>query len=327
MLAQVPNLKKYTCVNCSVGFQSMTEQRSHFKTEWHLYNLKRKVCKLEPIDLESFQKIQDLTLPDVPTRAEIRGTRARAKYDLRQQQQRSVQKQTNDDIDEEDDSDEDSWEEIDEEELLDEDYDEEEIQEMLARVVKSDTCLFCDKKSQSSKDNLEHMNSRHGFFVPEEQYLIDLEGLMEYLGFKVGAGMTCLWCNKQYTSLHGTRLHMLYKDHCKIMYNHEKAVEEFKDFYDYSSQEQIAMKPMNQLVMTKKRRNRSSFNTLIRQPTSKGSRQLVAHSTHGASLVSQTYHTKRSIKKFNAVRAKRLLHIGMQNNNAMRGRIRQQNPM
>lgn len=59
-------------------------------------------------------------------------------------------------------------------------------------------------------------------------------------------------------------------------------------------------------------------NALIRRPTSKVNRQLVVRSKYGSSLLSQTYHTKRGVEKFNTVRAKRLLHIGMLNN-AMRG--------
>lgn len=331
---------KYTCVNCKVGFESTSEQRLHFKTEWHLYNLKRKVCKLEPIDLESFKKIQVLA-PEVapPTK----GPKVRSKFDPNEQtyEDRLNEKKlilsgagnvgaaaaaaaAHDDGDHDDD-DEDDWEEIDDEELLDEDYDEDEVEEMLSRVVKPNTCLFCDTKSSNTKDNILHMNLRHGFFIPEEQYLIDRAGLMEYLGFKVGAGLTCLWCSKQFTTLHGVRLHMLYKDHCKIFYDQDKAMTEFRDFYDYSSQIQIAMKPINELVVTKKKRTRDAPSSLVKL-SNKNSRQLVASSA-SAAVVAQAYHSKRSIKKFNAERAKTLLHIGMTNNNAMRGRIRQQNPM
>lgn len=331
-MAQIPiptgATNKYTCVNCNVGFQSSAEQRSHFKTEWHLYNLKRKVCRLEPIDHDSFQKIQELT-PKQETQSEpsTREEKALAKSERQQKRQLEADQIPEEEGEKLDPDEEDDWEEVDDEELLDEDYDDDEVQEMLARVVKPTVCLFCDKKSPKIKDNLGHMTLRHGFFLPEEQYLIDLEGIMVYLGFKVGAGMTCLWCNKQFTTVHGVRLHMLYKDHCKILYDQEKAVGEFKDFYDYSGQVQIPMKPMDQLVVSKKRRGRDESRSLVKHKVSGTSRQLVVRSAHAAALVSQNYHSRRSIKKFNAESAKRLLHIGMQNNNAMRGRIRQQNPM
>lgn len=49
---------RYTCICCRVRFDSVELQRSHFKTEWHLYNLKRKVCTLDPINLEAYNQIK-----------------------------------------------------------------------------------------------------------------------------------------------------------------------------------------------------------------------------------------------------------------------------
>jgi pre-60S factor REI1 len=34
---------KFTCLNCRVGFPTAVAQRLHYKTDWHRYNLKRKV--------------------------------------------------------------------------------------------------------------------------------------------------------------------------------------------------------------------------------------------------------------------------------------------
>lgn len=197
-------------------------------------------------------------------------------------------------------------------------YDEDEAEEMLARVVPTNTCLFCDKKSKNIDTNVKHM-ADHGFFLPEEKYLIDREGLLEYLGFKVGAGTTCIWCDKQKKSLHGVRLHMMYKDHCKIMYD-QSTSGEYSEFYDYSTQEKIAMKPLNQLVIVKKsKRNQSNSlaTTIGRAGTS---RELVATKKN---LVI----ANNSCQKFNVYKAKIILRTGMANNNTMRGRLRQQCPI
>lgn len=308
---------RHTCVSCKAAFDSPELQRAHFKTEWHLYNIKRKVCKLDPIDQDSFRQIHELA-PKESSKSSIIDKRSRGK-----KSQSIDQASVIGDVEDN----EDNWEELDDEELLDEDYDEDEAAELLARVVPEDTCLFCTKKSANIKSNLNHMEVVHGFFIPEEQYLIDLEGLMEYLGFKVGAGATCLWCSKQFTSLHGARLHMLYKDHCKIRYDQEKAIEEFKDFYDYSGQEQIPMKPLSELAIPKKRSERHieyQRALMLKQKSSSNSKQLLVKKN--PAIVAGTYQSK-NIKKFNAQRAKRLLHIGMTNNQAVRGRLRRQNPM
>jgi len=303
-----PNQNRHTCICCRIKFETSALQRSHFKTEWHLYNLKRKICDLEPIDLESFDRIHialsEKQDDEISTYSRLTTRSCAGDGDSSS-----------------------DWEEIRHEDLLDEDYDEDEAAELLARVIKFDTCLFCDKKSSTIKSNVQHMNLTHGFFVPEERYLIDLEGLLEYLGFKVGAGLTCLWCNKQFGTLHGVRLHMICKDHCKIMYDQEKATEEFKEFYDYSTQERFEMKPLNQLAIPKRR--------IIRQTEYQGSRGT------NLSFVNQTKHLEtrknlptlysscqaKGIKRFNARRAKVALRTVISSNYTMRGRLRQQNPI
>lgn len=306
--------EKYTCMGCRLKFDTAEQQRGHFKTEWHLYNLKRKVCKLEPIDLDSFKMIQQAS-----PNTEARPTKINQVQQIESGKHRDPYGN--------DDGNDSEWEDediLDDNDLVDEDYDGDEAEEMLARVIKSKTCLFCDKRSADIHKNVAHMNLHHGFFIPEEQYVIDLDGLLEYLGFKVGAGLTCTWCNKQFSTLHGVRLHMLYKDHCKIYFDQDRAVDEFKEFYDYASQEIIPFKTPDQLNLPRKRK--------IRRFIDRNSKELVAaRSNLQQSLLltgsRQPQFTAKAIKKFNSRRAKQFLRIGMTNNNAMRGRLRQQNPI
>lgn len=44
----------YTCITCHVAFNSGELQRAHYKTDWHRYNLKRKVADLGPITANEF---------------------------------------------------------------------------------------------------------------------------------------------------------------------------------------------------------------------------------------------------------------------------------
>ncbi|KAL6933040.1 related to Pre-60S factor REI1 [Hanseniaspora guilliermondii] len=44
----------YTCNACWIQFTSTKDQRSHMQTEWHRYNLKRKVAELPAIDEKTF---------------------------------------------------------------------------------------------------------------------------------------------------------------------------------------------------------------------------------------------------------------------------------
>ncbi|KAJ1725240.1 pre-60S factor rei1 [Coemansia erecta] len=48
------NTPLFTCMACQVAFYSADQQRSHYRTDWHRYNLKRKVAELPSITAESF---------------------------------------------------------------------------------------------------------------------------------------------------------------------------------------------------------------------------------------------------------------------------------
>lgn len=43
-------------------------------------------------------------------------------------------------------------------------------------------CSFCGEKSADAEENAAHMGLHHGFFVPDVEYLTNLEGLLSYIG-------------------------------------------------------------------------------------------------------------------------------------------------
>ena len=46
-------------------------------------------------------------------------------------------------------------------------------------------CLFCDHHSSAMVKNLTHMTTEHSFFLPDPEFLVNLGGMVEYLGAKV----------------------------------------------------------------------------------------------------------------------------------------------
>lgn len=51
----------YTCITCHVAFINGELQRAHYKTDWHRYNLKRKVADLGPITASEFtEKVESI---------------------------------------------------------------------------------------------------------------------------------------------------------------------------------------------------------------------------------------------------------------------------
>jgi pre-60S factor REI1 len=46
----------FTCISCKVAFEDASEQRGHFATDWHRYNMKRRVADLPPLPAHSFNE-------------------------------------------------------------------------------------------------------------------------------------------------------------------------------------------------------------------------------------------------------------------------------
>lgn len=100
-----------------------------------------------------------------------------------------------------------------------------------AKPVPVTECLFDGHESSDLKSNLDYTRSKFSFFIPEIENLVDLEGLMTYLGEKVGVGYTCLYCGKDYQSLPAVRSHMVDKSHCKLKFYEE--LEEYDEYYNF----------------------------------------------------------------------------------------------
>ena len=96
-------------------------------------------------------------------------------------------------------------------------------------------CLFCNYDSPTWKLSILHMTKIHGMFIPEQNYLVDLEGLLRYLQAKVVQNHECLCCHKLKNNTDGVQTHMRDKGHCKIAFETEEEMIEVGQFYDFSS--------------------------------------------------------------------------------------------
>ncbi|CAG5134952.1 unnamed protein product [Candidula unifasciata] len=251
-------MSSLTCLTCSVAFQDTNLGRLHYKTDWHRYNLKRKVAGLSPVTLEKFEERQQLqekqeegkTSQDtsfckpcnksfstvnsyenhIRSKKHIEVISGAEKPKRPSKQPKSVASASKPSVNEkevientaevmeEGDSDAESWNSSDEE------------------AFGLEECFFCSLVSSSMQENVNHMTA-HGFFLPDAEYVCDLEGLVTYLGEKVGLGHLCLWCNEKGKRFHSTKdvqKHMIDKGHCKIFYEGD-TIFEFSDFYDYTT--------------------------------------------------------------------------------------------
>jgi pre-60S factor REI1 len=289
-------------MTCRVGFRDSDLQRDHYKSDWHRYNLKRKIVNLPPVTAENFadrvaaqellqveaskdtsqyctvckksygnekafqshilsKKHLELLLKTTGGGGQDSSSQSRGKTTKGEaaaaegadngsgpgvilssspgknspslggkkfpQSPQALIKSTfpgkgqklGTEADDNESSDDDSWEEIE------------------GTPIPPNACLFCSFESSDVEDNLEHMSIAHSFFIPDVEYCTNIEGLLEYLGCKVGEGMVCLWCNekgKSFYDVQAVQQHMRDKGHCKMIHEGD-AQFEYSDYYDFSS--------------------------------------------------------------------------------------------
>lgn len=246
----------YTCVSCGLSFNDAGSQREHMKSEWHRYNLKRRVAQLPSIDEDTFSsKIAALSITTEAIEEKSHKKQI-TKKELRRQQKESLQKQKLELLQSakqailakmKEEGNELAVSTIEQQEVKvvlmenDEISEEKLIAEKIANRINiaPTTCLFCPGKSQMNfgtiDENIHHMFKSHGLYIPEKKYLTDAEGLLSYLGEKIGFGNVCLVCSYQGRNIEAVREHMQKKRHMKIPYESEDEKLEISDFFDFSS--------------------------------------------------------------------------------------------
>ncbi|TKA66440.1 hypothetical protein B0A49_08680 [Cryomyces minteri] len=96
-------------------------------------------------------------------------------------------------------------------------------------------CLFCNFDSPNEVLNMNHMQKQHGLFIPESDYLADLDGLLGYLREKIMIGHQCLYCQQIKHTASGIQTHMRDRGHCMIAFSTEEDMLEIGEYYDFRS--------------------------------------------------------------------------------------------
>lgn len=289
----------FTCNTCQVAFRASELQRAHMQTDWHRYNLKRRVASLPPLSSEIFaEKV-------LANKASAAATAARAQFEKTcdactktyfsenafnnhlnsQKHKQNVLKAARAGVKEDDAtsvmsstfslgepvetaSTPDKEAEAEFSRVVDgmenaslEDSDPisrrptrphhsaqgeqqggplSETSTTTAQSANGEVpeqvldCLFCNYRSPTRDLNLAHMQRFHGLFIPEQEYLVDLDGLLKHLWRKIHEYYQCLYCNKLVYTAAGIQTHMRDTGHCKIAYDAEDEMLELGEFYDFT---------------------------------------------------------------------------------------------
>ncbi|KAH8816071.1 C2H2 type zinc-finger-domain-containing protein [Xylogone sp. PMI_703] len=294
----VSSTHPYTCNTCQVAFRNSDLQRGHMRSDWHRYNLKRRVTSLPPISSEVFtekvlQAQASSTAAATKATYEKTCTACSRTYFSENAYQNHIGSQKHkanvlaaNDRPSVTDRDEvssvmSSTFSLGEPTIMNEPIDsdaEEEFNEVIESMKKSNLkdvppatrrpsrphhsaeleksgmlssetaadgdktsenivtqCLFCNFSSPSVPLNVSHMERLHGMFIPEKNYLVDMDGLIRSLYQKIHEYHECLYCGKLKPSIFGLQTHMRDKGHCKIPFETEEEQLEIGEFYDFRS--------------------------------------------------------------------------------------------
>ncbi len=230
------------CNTCLASFPSMEVIKDHYRSDWHCFNSKRRAQGLTILRREQFLELVKSNTKSAP-KASAKSAVTTFKEDHSKVKQVAVAVKptatttatataTTTNTPE-------TEEQHDEQGEKEEEEEEEENEEVSKRVYEpklgSHVSVFDDKECKSAEDCLQYMSFKFGFFIPDMEYLVDLDGFLSYCNEKVKMGGVCLFCQKVFPDGRACQHHMHAKSHCKIAYENDADAEEFEDFYDFSA--------------------------------------------------------------------------------------------
>lgn len=257
-----PQHSQFTCNTCGIKFITAELQRKHMKTDWHRYNLKRRVVGLPSILSDVFaekvlqsndeEEVDEFGFP-VTKRERRRSFKERDQPSVRLVR-RLLENSLATELSEFSLGDGDvssyhsevetgselNYPESESYSELDLTTDDESFHEIPENLPSEDlsltNCFYCNQQNHDIEPNIKHMFNKHGLYIPERSFLDDVEGLLEYIMDTV-ANYECLVCSFVGKNLESIRQHIQSKGHCKIPYETKQDKLEISQFYTFYKEE------------------------------------------------------------------------------------------
>ncbi|TID18156.1 hypothetical protein CANINC_003897 [Pichia inconspicua] len=268
------NTTTYTCLSCQIQFPSMQLQRIHMKTEWHRYNLKRRVAQLVPVSNDTFQ-------------LKVASSKDHVKYDdfgfvieeSKPKPKKHILRQTilnrgrtlqvsNDEHSSRDispaisdistfslgtlKSQGEFENDLDVHSLASnslkaditdynsddtENLDSSDFEEQVTELnapLDLTDCFYCGISLDTIDDNIQHLLLNHSLYIPNLNYLSDKEGLIRFLSDTVVIDKECIKCGYTSNKLMGIRQHIIAKGHVYIPYETKEMRSFIDKYYDFT---------------------------------------------------------------------------------------------
>jgi len=183
---------EFSCTACNEHFATPLEHRAHFKSERHVYNTKRKHAGLKPISQEAWErKLRE-------SRGAATEQKGTAHLKAKEEKPRGVPG---------------AFGPGPREGAGSEDASEDTATE---RPLTPRGCLFDRKHFDSVDLCLAYMERSYSFFIPDQEYCIDVPKFLTHLGTKITEDYACINCNRRFPDLASVRRHMVDKGHTQL---------------------------------------------------------------------------------------------------------------
>lgn len=98
-------------------------------------------------------------------------------------------------------------------------------------VVAERACIFCNNKFDEFHDVIQHMQQNHGFYIPDQDRC-HLEELVAFMWHVIEHYHECLVCGFLGKSIESVQDHVISKGHCRMPFEREEDKQLFAPFYD-----------------------------------------------------------------------------------------------
>lgn len=222
-----------TCNSCRLRLHGVEARNVHYKSEHHRVNVKRKTAGMGPLSEAEFsQRLEQVRAEkeeDARSRQSAYCTTCSKRFSSSKALENHERSRRHLDACKGKAMSEVSEAVADEEMLM-----ERRLKE--AKPITVTTCVFDGTVFNDVEENLAYMASMFGFFLPYIDRLIDLHGLLTYIGLKVGVGYACVHCDKAFATVDAVRRHMISKQHCRMTADDDVWVEEYASYYEFSAE-------------------------------------------------------------------------------------------
>lgn len=243
-----------TCTSCNVVVTGSESLRTHYRSEHHLVNVKRRVAGLPSISAADFsQRLSEMRAAEIEAEKGKRG----ANCDTCQKRfasQKSLQnheasRRHRDKVRSLSMTDTEWMSTVNSSAT---DKDEALVLDVLdnvnadVEIVLEDRLtswrqnkgyggVFDDEWFMDVEEALRHLKTM-GLFIPFFERLRDMKGMVKYLSQKVGVGFACVRCDKVFGGAEACRKHMIDVGHAGMTDDEEGWMLEYGEFYDWSGE-------------------------------------------------------------------------------------------